>query len=311
MRPKYSVQNGVALITALLVVALATTAAVSMASRGQLDLRRSGNLLQGDQIWLYTLGVEDWAAQVLRRDREDGEIDHGEEEWATQLPPIPVEGGEISGFIEDLDGRFNLNNVVGADGTVSTPDLEQLRRLLDALALEPRLANAIADWLDSNIDPTLPDGAEDDAYLRLDPTYRTANRPMAHVSELRLVAGVTAEVDATLRPHVTALPGRTAVNVNTAGVPVLQSLAEGISADEAERLVSDRGDEGYGSTDDFLAHEVLAAREVDGGTIAVASRHFVVTSRIRVARLETVQQSLLRRGDNGGSETLWRMQGVH
>ncbi len=304
-------QYGVALITALLVVALATAAAVSMASHGQLDLRRSGNLLQADQIWLYALGVEDWAAQVLRRDREDGEVDHRDEDWATQLPPIPVEGGAVSGFIEELDGRFNLNNVVGGDGKVSTNDLAQLGRLLDALGLEPRLANAVADWIDADIDPMLPDGAEDDAYLRLNPAYRTANRPMTHVSELRLVAGFTPEVYATLRPHVTALPGWTAVNVNTATPAVLRSLVEGITEQEAEQLVADRGDEGYSDTQAFLAHDVLAAREIDARRLSVGSRHFVVTSQIRFDRLKTVQQSLLRRADNGSSETLWRMQGVH
>ena len=45
-------QRGVALITALLVVALATVAAVAMATRQQLDIRRTGNLLHGEQAYL-------------------------------------------------------------------------------------------------------------------------------------------------------------------------------------------------------------------------------------------------------------------
>ena len=61
-------QRGVALVTALLVVALATVAAVAMASRQQLDVRRTANLLQGDQAYVYAQAVEDWARVVLKRD---------------------------------------------------------------------------------------------------------------------------------------------------------------------------------------------------------------------------------------------------
>ena len=43
-------QRGVALVTALLVVSLATVAAVAMATRFQIDLRRTGNLLNGEQV---------------------------------------------------------------------------------------------------------------------------------------------------------------------------------------------------------------------------------------------------------------------
>ena len=60
-------QQGVALITALLVVAIAAVAAVSMASRQQLDIRRTGGLLHGEQAWAYVNGAETWARAVLRR----------------------------------------------------------------------------------------------------------------------------------------------------------------------------------------------------------------------------------------------------
>ncbi len=116
-------QRGVALVTALLVVALATVAAVAMASRQQLDVRRTANLLQGDQAYVYAQAVEDWARVVLKRDAEDNQIDKLDDDWAQRLSPIVVPGGQVDGFIIDLQGRFNLNNLVKPDGQLSEPDL--------------------------------------------------------------------------------------------------------------------------------------------------------------------------------------------
>lgn len=303
-------QRGVALVTALLVVALATTAAVAMAWQQQLDIRRTGNLLDGDQAYLYLLGVEDWGARILREDRRENRTDHLQEAWTTVLPPIAVEGGQVAGAIEDLQGRFNLNNLV-QDGRVSEPDLEIFRRLLGALSLDPALADPVIDWLDADLEPTIPSGAEDDIYLGLDPPYRAANRPMAHASELRLVAGVDEETWEAIVPYVTALPEATAINVNTAPVPILMSLAEGLTEADAEALAEARGDEGYTSTAAFLDAEVLAERTVPAPSITLASRYFRIDSEVMVGRARLRMQSTLWRGEDGATRVIGRTQGFN
>ena len=112
-------QRGVALVTALLVVSLVTVAAVAMATRQQVDVRRTANLLHGEQAYAHAVSAESWARVVLRRDAKDNDYDVLEDEWATALPPIAVEGGLVSGRVEDRQGRFNLNNLVDSDGEVS------------------------------------------------------------------------------------------------------------------------------------------------------------------------------------------------
>ena len=300
-------QRGVALITVILIVALATTAAVSMAARQQYDIRRSGNLLQAEQAWLYVQGMEGWAGQILRRDREEGEVDHLDEEWAMVLPPIPVDGGQLSGRLEDRQGRFNLNNLLNA-GEIAPRPLAQFRRLLQVLELDPMLADALADWLDADIEPRFPGGAEDDHYLSLDRPYRTANGPMWEVSELRLIDGVDEEVYQRLLPHVSALPTHTRVNVNTASEAVLMSLSEAIDAPQAEQLVADRGEEGYQGIDEFLQHPALAGVELDEGMIGVGSDYFVLLSQVQYGRLLVSWQSLLQRDASGHTRVVRRGQ---
>ena len=84
-------QRGVAIITALLIVAIATTVSISISTRLQLDVRRTGNVVAGDQAYLYTLAAESWSQRILKQDRKDSEIDHLGEDWAIELPPLPVE----------------------------------------------------------------------------------------------------------------------------------------------------------------------------------------------------------------------------
>lgn len=303
-------QRGVALITALLIVALATTTAVAMVSRQQYDIRRTGNLLQAEQGWLYVQGIEGWAGEILRRDREDDEVDHLGEEWATILPPIPIDGGVLSGELQDRQGRFNLNNLLRRDGQIDEQALAQFQRLLRALSLEPDLAQALADWLDGDIEPRFPGGAEDDIYLGLERPYRSANGPLYSITELRLLNGMDGESYAALLPHVSALPARTRLNVNTASAEVLMSLHEELSQMDAEQLIDERGEGGYESVDAFLQHPALAGREIPAQRIGVGSDYFVVRSQVQFGRVLLEYQSLLHRDNKGQTQLVQRAQGI-
>ena len=296
-------QRGVALITALLVVALATTAAMVMATRLNIDMRRTGNLLNGEQAYAYALAAESWAYVILRRDLQDSEYDSLGESWATALPPIAVEGGFVNGRIEDLQGRFNVNNLVVDDGepaeaeaAVDDEQLAYFKRLLDVLDLEPALAPALIDWLDADINPTFPDGAEDDTYLLAEPPYRAANRRMVHTSELRMVQGFTPEVIAVLEPHVTALPEETTINVNTATAAVLRALHKELDDSAVEQLIADRGEDGFSELDTFLEHGSLAGLDIEI-EVDIISDWFNVLTDTRVGRGQAQLESLVWRGD--------------
>lgn len=224
-------QHGVALITAVLVVALATILAVSVGFTGYLDQRRTATVFALDQSLQIALGGEAWAADVLRRDgQRNSETDDFTEEWATPIPPIPIEDGEFEGQLEDMQGRFNLNNLVRLQNgmlRVDTAALERFTRLLELLDLEEKWAAIIADWIDADIEAGFPSGAEDSAYTGLTPPYRTANMPITRVSELLSIAEFGPERYKRLEPFVTALPVGTRINLCTAPPEVLDALIDG------------------------------------------------------------------------------------
>ncbi len=298
-------QLGVALITAMLVVSLATVAAVAMASRQHLDIRRTSNILDTDQALLYALGAESWASQILARDRRENQTDTLGEDWAKLLLPIAVPGGSIVAAVEDLQGRFNINSLV-VDKKPNQVALERFKRLLESLELETNLADAVLDWVDKDVDVRYPNGAEDDEYLREKPAYRTANALMSSTSELMLVKGMTLEAYDTLSPHLTALPDSTPINVNTASVQVIMGLAENIAQSDAEALVESRGEEGFATLDEFLRHESLAGRKVARDGLTVSSEYFVVRAEAHIGRMRARLSSLLHRKSTGHVTVLRR-----
>ena len=231
-------QRGIAVITAMLIVALGTITMVAIASRQQLDLQRERNEALIQMARDLAASGERFAAVLLYRDRQEAlreNTDSLDDDWAQTIPPVPIDNAAIQGCIVDLQGRVNLNNLVDGAGNPSPLHVDQLVRLLGRLNIETNKAQAILDWIDPDIDPTIPDGAEDDFYTSLDPAYRTANAPFASVSELQLVKGFDPQVEEQredyelLLPHVSALPttgGATPVNVNTATPEVIASLGD-------------------------------------------------------------------------------------
>ena len=155
-----SKQSGaVALLTAMLIVALATVISVGLYWDSALDMRRTESMLVLDQARQFALGAEAWAAQTLTVDYRESETDHLGEDWAFQLPALPIRDGQLFGQIEDMQGRFNVNNLVFDDGKVDQAMLRQFERLFAYLELDPELASLVADWIDGNIDPSFPRGA--------------------------------------------------------------------------------------------------------------------------------------------------------
>ena len=229
-------QSGAALVIAMLVFAMSAALVVAMQSEFSRLFARSAGVLIGEQAHAYLRGAEDLAAMVLLADYDSDQTaqknrDDLTEIWAQDQPPYALdEGGWMSGTLEDLQGRFNLNALGMPRRTQPkpgefrhTPQQAQFIRLLQALG-EPELSDfeaiaitdAIVDWLDKDTQPAL-EGAEDDFYYGQDPAYRAANRAMSSVSELLAVANVTAELYLALRPFVTVLPtGVDSLNIHTA-----------------------------------------------------------------------------------------------
>ena len=298
--------RGVALITAMLIAALATIVAANLAWDNALDVRRTMVLLNRDQAMQVALGAESWIINILHQDLEDSQTDHLGEIWASNLPGLPLEGGEVFGAVEDLQGRFNINNLVDQNGSINQESLEQFQRLLDALGLDRRIAGVAADWVDSDIEASFPDGAEDSIYSSMVPPYRTANQTLSSASELAALDGMDKQVFDVLKQHVTALPGRTTINVNTATPAVLQSLDENMTLSDVEGLVAEREGGGFGDIQtSFLS---LVTPDVLN-SLDESTRFFQLKVVVRIDTVHVTLYSVLQRGPQGDVTPILRSFG--
>lgn len=300
-------QRGVALITAVLIVALATILAVNVGFNGFMDQRRTATRYALDQGFQVAVGAEAWAADTLRRDGVEGgrrRQDHLAEEWATPIPPIPVEGGEVSGFLEDMQGRFNLNSLVVRQGDQLQPDplaVRRLERLLEILELETKWAGLIADWIDTDGQAGFPDGAEDAVYTSQTPAYRTAEMPITRASELLALTGFGIERYRRLEPYVTALPIGTPINLCTASPQVLDALVEGrrqftLGRDDFEELRKERCHPTLQEFESALNNEEKAEL-IQGGVVDEKSSYFRSTVWVTIGTTQFTLYSLLYRTD--------------
>lgn len=292
-------QRGVALIMAVLIVALATILAVNVTFRGMMDQRRSSNLFALDQGFAVALGAEAWAADILRQDAQDSQTDHLGEAWAQSLAALPIDEGvgTVEGRLEDMQGRFNLNNLVFADGTTNAKAVAQFERILSLLEIEPKWASIIADWIDADAQPNFPDGAEDSVYLGLDPPHLAANMPITRASELMALPAFDAESFRRLQPYVTALPVGTKLNVCTASGIVLDSLSESQRqfSLNPQDLAQRRKDICFPTQQELQASIGQAEYEQMQDTLTESSTYFRATVWVTIGTTQFTLYSLLAR----------------
>jgi general secretion pathway protein K len=301
---KIDKQNGVAIIMVLLIVALATALAAYMATQQNLWQRQVESQFDRAQARRVGIAAIDWSRAVLADDARASNSDNGKEIWALRLPAMPVENGEVTGAIEDRQGRFNLNNLV-RDGATSSSDVAQFRNLLALLGLPGELATSLADWMDADVEAQYPDGAEDVYYLSLPRPYRAANQPLAELGELIRVKGYNGRIIERLRPFVAVLPEPGPINVNFAPAEVLAAVIPDMTLADARLLVQQRDAHPFTSVEEFRQHLPHGGQQVSETDITVNSRYFMATGRARFGNAQVSIEALLDRA-GGWPAVVWQ-----
>ena len=300
---------GVALLSVLLILSIATALAYRSASRHALAVAYGGLVLNGSQARHYALAGESYARQLLHADWEDPATratDTLQEAWAgggkaesptaeLSIDDFAIDGAAVALRIEDLAARFNLNAVLGP-GPTGAQNMERFKRLLEHLELDPGIAERWRDWLDADADAQGL-GAEDAAYLAAERPRRTAGQRALHASELLVPGELSAEAFERLRPFVTALPVYDQqVNLNTASAVVLGCLAPNFPPRQAEALVERAGE--YDSIEAAIASH--AALGESTGALAVASEFFRVQAYAEVNEVRAELTTVLHRDRSNG-----------
>jgi len=333
-------RRGVALLTVLLLVAAMSALAVTILDEVRFGLRRTGVAQELAQARWYAVGAEAFTRSRIQQLRLlDSQRTTLFGDWEGRRVQFPIEGGSIEAVVRDGGNCFNLNSLAitdplsllqddagEAEDAEGGPDSEagsgagdgapqsarpdalarrQFAALLRTLgysgAEAAALAGAAADWIDPDQQEGSP-GAEDEAYARREPRYRTADAPMAERSELRAVLGFAAPAYRTVQPYVCALPTQdlSRLNINTLredDAPLLVMLTEGaISLSQAQQAIAARPPEGWVSETAFWEQPALAQYEATPLTreqISLQTRFFEMEARVVFRRADVVMSALL------------------
>jgi len=294
---KLSNQQGIALLMAMLVVAIATITAVSLVHEQSISVRKTGHIQASETALMYSLGLEDYARLFLQKDHKESKIDHLEEDWAIGIPPLPIEGGFLAGSMEDAQSRINLNSILVQENE------DRLRRLCNNLEISPDFIPALKDWIDSDLETVDADGAEDDYYTSLEIPYRAANRPMSDVSELLLVKAVDREIYETLKPFITVLPTTTALNINTIPAEIYTALDDKL---DAEKFIQEREKDAFTSLEDYKNR---MSHTLPSQGVSVSTEYFIAAGQVTLGDKTLFVTSLIHRANNGGTRILSRKLG--
>ena len=274
---KYQKQTGVALITVMLIVALCAVIASQMTARLQMQMQRSANITFNQQAYWYAMGAEAFAKRVLiTAFKKDGDVTHLGQIWAQGETTYPVDFGEISGEIIDLQSCLNLNALRApltqpgkaseAKNKSQKGDKVPARLTFETLLINLQLdgisqfesesmADSLTDWLDENSRISGSGGAEDDDYASREFPYLAANNFLASVNELRVIANFTPAIINAIKPYVCVIPDsdQHKLNINTINAEqpeLLQALLDS-TLEEAQQILSARGEEGFDTIEDF------------------------------------------------------------
>jgi general secretion pathway protein K len=296
-------QRGAAVILAILIVTLAASTAAFAMWQQSLWTRQMENLTDRAKADALAVTALDWARGILiAKDSKTGET--GADKIARNgvaTVTTPAEGASVSGELHDMQGRFNLNNLIHTDGTPDPTAVKQLERILAMLEIEPNWATAMADWIDQDTQPGIPDGAEDTVYTGMDPPHLAANMPVTRVSELLVLPGFGPERYARLKPFVSALPVGTPLNVCTAPGVVLDALSEDARefSLNPDNLLERRKNACFPTLEELRGSLGDAAYNELKNSLTESSAYFRATVWVTIGTTQFTLYSLLARGGAG------------
>lgn len=334
------------LVVVVAAVVMMLTLLALMVEDQHILMRKVGNQKASEQGYQYAQGATAWALRVLHED-ENRVVDYMDEDWAKFGRPETEEGeeGESEGFslrddaqrreedeekqatidfgfegleysIDDLQGRYNLNNLGAVEPSLRTNQKRIFINLLEQLEIgefdeRERLYGALYDWIDEN-DLSSPNGFESNDYNVKDTPYHAADQKLSSLGELRFVEGFSNEIISKLKPYVTVLPVDNArININTTSPELLASLNSGTVTDtgQVQSFLAQRDDPnflGFQANQIQQAENAIIGSSVTGAPfipnmLQVNSQFFQVNTKVTLGDSEYCMESLVLRENAGAS----------
>jgi general secretion pathway protein K len=298
-------QRGVAVITALLLTALAITVVASLFWQQQVQVRSMENQRLRLQTQWAMRGMVDFARFWLRQDNPMLTALDGV--WATPIEEARLDDyvdrekvdtekfdATVSGRALDAQARFNITNLVDATGTINPKQVLAYQRLLSNMKLDSGLAQATADAVLRAKPKPRSSGTDGKTPPAAPVATGGSSEPVAftQVEDLLAVPGYTPQMIEQLRDVVIILPELTPINVNTAPAEVLAAVTM-MSLSEASALTLSNPRKKFVDFTNFKNN--INGNVIEGVELDVKSRYFLTVIRVRLDRAALDAVALVNR----------------
>jgi len=311
-------QQGMAIISALLIAAVVAVIAAGMLTRQSVSTRA----LEADQQrvqgrWLLHGGLE-ISRQLLWDARQRDPLTRLDQPWAQRLNAQGFEGR-----LEDEQGKFNLRNLV-ANERVDEAQVQAFQRLCELIGISAGLSQRISQRVIGSypylLNPQIAENtASKNAFDSGRATSPNASRKPQHpklpmlrsVDDLRSVEGVNEAVIGKLAPYLTVIPATTWLNGNTATAPVLAAYVPGLSLERAQALINER-DAGrwFINRGDFVNRLRMPNLELTSVKVGITSDWFRLRGEARRDQRRVSLDALLHRSEDRLPQVIWSRVGA-
>jgi general secretion pathway protein K len=294
-------ERGAALLLAMIVLTLVSTVAAGMVWQQSRAIQiEAAERARAQAGWMLNSGI-DFAREVVRRYGNSNP--QTDQPWDSELAETRLSAllaadqdnnadasleAFISGRVNDAQARYNLFNLIGADGKPIEKEVKTLRRLCEAIGL-----NGTADLLIVAYQQARTASGND--------SNTSAALLPGRVDQLRWL-GLDAATVARLADFVTLLPEATPINLNTASAEVIYAVIDDLDRASAARLVRQRNNR-FKDIDEARAQVAEPLRaNLDAQRTDVKSRFYEVNATVRYEDRAITEYALLQRGAAGASE---------
>lgn len=274
-------QQGIVLISVLIIVAI-ISAIVALSWKQQHKNFQIAQYTQSQKQALnYLYSIESWATVILLNDK-DTEVDSLDEDWATDIPPIPVPGGQIQGKLYDLQARLSINNIVNSEKPNQIRFNGNFSQCLNSLN-EQLEQDQMSDFIFAHIS-------------ELFANTPTRQFKFEHISELKNIIGIQKPDYYKIKPYLNALKTDTTININTAGKEILSCLHPNLSEYSVEELIANRPFATILDATNALK-KILPGSNIGEKIISVNTKYFILEATIEIEGETLNTQTILHRND--------------
>lgn len=282
-------QQAAALILAIMISVLVATIATAMMVSQHLSIFETSLINHNGKMVAVSAGITDLAQQrlLLVAAQHKRKI----LTYNAALPAENLAGVRLNATLQDITGRFNVNCLT------ETSNIPLFARLIQAVSsnYDKKSAMAVALQVSAWVRPNTNKSVNYQGQA----SYQIAHRPMAEISELRLVSGVTAGLMRRLAPYVIALPPAAKINLNAVSAPVLYALMpqKNVTMDKVNAIIACRNQaKGFKTAQDLskcMAAQSLDTQGLKQRLMQMNSSYFMLKTLVRYQQQHLLVSSLI------------------